>query len=173
MYYLTKSLFKVSEVFLKRRHFRNPAFYCLSTMDLSLSPGELERYFDHIGLPYKFQVQQKPPLDITLLTALHTHHISTIPYENLSLHYTKDVNISLDVHVLLEKFLANGRGGYCMEHSIFFNSVLRAYGFQVYLTGARPRLRKNGVPYGEYQGWYVLAHSILFPLLSSVGDFYL
>ncbi|KAB2572008.1 hypothetical protein DBV05_g9318 [Lasiodiplodia theobromae] len=48
-------------------------------MDLLLTPGELERYFDHVGLPYKFRKEQKPSLDITLLTALHTHHISTIP----------------------------------------------------------------------------------------------
>ncbi|KAL1617421.1 hypothetical protein SLS56_010999 [Neofusicoccum ribis] len=120
-----------------------------------LTSGELERYFNYIGLPQTFRTEQKPSPDIELLTALHTHHISTIPYENLSLHYAKDVYISLDAHVLLEKFLANGRGGYCMEHSIFFNSVLRALGFQVYLTGARPRVRSDGVPVGEYLGWYV------------------
>ncbi|KAK7702731.1 hypothetical protein SLS57_011230 [Botryosphaeria dothidea] len=122
-------------------------------MDSFLTSGELERYFNHIGLPKAYRTGPKPPLDIAFLTALHTHHISTIPYENLSLHYAKDVNISLDVHVILEKFLANGRGGYCMEQNLFFNSVLRSLGFQVYLTGARPRVRSDGIPVGEYLGW--------------------
>ncbi|KAL1632136.1 hypothetical protein SLS56_004025 [Neofusicoccum ribis] len=78
-------------------------------------------------------------------TALHAHHISTLPYESLSLRYAKEVDISLDVRRILGKFLANGRGGYCMEHSIFFNNVLRALGFPVYLTEARATTRDGAV----------------------------
>lgn len=124
-------------------------------MNSPLTPDEIDRYFDHIQLPQKYRRDKNPPLDVAFLTALHIHHISTLPYENLSLHYAKEVNVSLDAHQILGKFLANGRGGYCMEHSIFFNHLLRALGFQVYLTGARARPRKNGVPHGEYMGWYV------------------
>ncbi|OMP81585.1 Arylamine N-acetyltransferase [Diplodia seriata] len=122
-------------------------------MRLPLTPDELDRYLDHIRLPRKFRRDKNPAPDLAFLTALHVHHISTLPYENLSLHYAKDVNVSLDAHEILGKFLSNGRGGYCMEHSIFFNNVLRALGFQVYLTGARARPRKNGVPFGDYMGW--------------------
>lgn len=132
-------------------------------MGSPLTSEEIDRYFDHIQLPQKFRREKSPALDAAYLAALHVHHISTLPYENLSLHYAKEVNISLDAHQIFAKFLANGRGGYCMEHSIFFNSLLRALGFQVYLTGARARPRKNGVPHGDYMGWYVLflLHSIV------------
>lgn len=47
----------------------------------------------------------------------------------------------------------NGRGGYCMENSIFFNHVLRGLGFRAYLAGARIRLREGGVPRGGFTGW--------------------
>jgi arylamine N-acetyltransferase len=46
-----------------------------------------------------------------------------------------------------------GRGGYCMENSIFFNHVLRALGFRVYTAGVRVRPRVDGVPAGDYLGW--------------------
>lgn len=147
---------RIRNIFKRKQPGHSTLTLCsLSSMDSFLTSGELERYFNHIGLPKAYRTEPKPPLDIAFLTALHTHHISTIPYENLSLHYVKDVNISLDVHVILEKFLANGRGGYCMEQNLFFNSVLRSLGFQVYLTGARPRVRSDGIPVGEYLGWYV------------------
>ncbi|KAF4300997.1 N-acetyltransferase [Botryosphaeria dothidea] len=132
-------------------------------MGSPLTSEEIDRYFDHIQLPQKFRREKSPALDAAYLAALHVHHISTLPYENLSLHYAKEVNISLDAHQIFAKFLANGRGGYCMEHSIFFNSLLRALGFQVYLTGARARPRKNGVPHGDYMGWVHVVNIITLP----------
>ena len=66
--------------------------------------------------------------------------------------------------------LANGRGGYCMENCIFFNHVLRALGFQVYMAGARIRLRVDGVPTGDYIGWYTL---VVLELLSLCLSSYL
>ncbi|EOD44465.1 putative tpa: arylamine n-acetyltransferase 2 protein [Neofusicoccum parvum UCRNP2] len=87
---------------------------------------------------------------------LHARHISTLPYENLSLRHAKEVDISLDVRRILGKFMANGRGGCCMEHSIFFNNVFRALGFQVHLTGARARQ-------GDYKGWVHVANIVTLP----------
>lgn len=50
--------------------------------------------------------------------------------------------------------IGRGRGGYCMENCVFFNHILRACGFETYLTGARIRLRGlDGVPGGNYIGW--------------------
>ncbi|KAM3529574.1 hypothetical protein MY4038_005366 [Beauveria bassiana] len=49
-----------------------------------------------------------------------------------------------------------GRGGYCMELSIFFHHMLRGLGFWVTMTGVRNRTRTDGIPSREYQGWWCL-----------------
>lgn len=89
------------------------------------------------------------------LTALHVHQITAAPYENLILHYSAEHAVSLDPQSLYDKIVtsARGRGGYCMENSIFFNHVLKGLGFQVYMTGVRIRPRIGGVPGGDYTGW--------------------
>ena len=127
---------------------------------------QMDRYQQFISLPERFRRAQKPSLDIDFLTALQTHQMSAIPYENLSIHYSKSHQISLEPQQLYEKFLTKpGRGGYCMEVGIFYNHVLRFFGFQVYTAGARTRPRVNGIPQGEYLGWWVnvILWSDLFP----------
>jgi arylamine N-acetyltransferase len=119
----------------------------------SLTTDQLDRYLDKIGMPEQFHRSSQPERNAELLAALHIHHIAAFPYENLSLHYTKSVNISLDAQDLYKKFMRSGRGGYCMENTILFNHILRAMGFRAYLTGARIRMRKDGVPQGPYTGW--------------------
>jgi arylamine N-acetyltransferase len=123
-----------------------------ATGDSALTAEQIDQYCRYIDLPAKYRLDQKPPLDIDLLTALHVHHISTCPYENLQLHYTTKPQISIEVDDLFKKLTKNGRGGYCMENTIFFHHVLRAYGFYVYMTGARARLRQDGIPQGDYIG---------------------
>jgi hypothetical protein len=39
-----------------------------------------------------------------------------------------------------------------MENSLLFLWMLQAYGFDVYPTGVRIRLREDGVPKGEFVG---------------------
>lgn len=89
---------------------------------------------------------------------LHVHVISSLPYENLSLHYDPAHYITLDPQYLFEKMIlrGRGRGGFCMEIAILYNHVLRAMGFNAYTAPGRTRMRTNGVPDGEYPGWYVL-----------------
>lgn len=119
----------------------------------TLTADQLDRYLEYTDVPAQFRRARTPQLDITFLTVLHVHHIAAFPYENLALHYTRSVDIKLDAQSLYRKFLHNGRGGYCMENSIFFNHVLRGLGFRAYLTGARIRLRKDGIPQGPFTGW--------------------
>jgi arylamine N-acetyltransferase len=134
---------------------------------LTFSPSQLEAYFNRINLPQKYRPASSPSLDSTLLTTLHIHHITSIPYENLSLHYSNDRLISLDPHHLFKKIVSDnrGRGGYCMESSLLFLHILRDLGFSVYPTGVRMRMRENGVPMGDYTGFVHIVLIVNFPLL--------
>ena len=114
--------------------------------------SQIDYYLNYISLPSKYQRQQNPPLNLEFLNALHSHQLASIPYENLSLHYSRDRTVNLDAQHLYDKFTNHGRGGYCMETSLFFNHVLRALGFQAYTAGVRIRMRKEGVPQGDYFG---------------------
>lgn len=128
-------------------------------MASAYSLEQITAFLDFIQLPKKYYPENKPVHDLKFLTALHVHTISTIPYDNLSLHYSPTHKISIDPQHSFQKIVVDGRGrgGYCMENSILFNHILRALGFQVYTAGVRIRLRTNGVPDGDYIGWFVLA----------------
>lgn len=38
---------------------------------------------------------------------------------------------------------------------MFYNQMLRGLGFRAYTVGVRIRHRVDGIPAGEYIGWYV------------------
>jgi arylamine N-acetyltransferase len=116
------------------------------------SPSQISTYLDLISLPKAYRPENNPTHDINYLTALFAHQISTIPYENLSLHYARDRQLFLDPQHLFNKVTNNGRGGYCMEVSIFFYHMLKSLGFKVYMSGVRIRLRRDGVHEGPYVG---------------------
>ncbi|CZT13472.1 hypothetical protein WAI453_012432 [Rhynchosporium graminicola] len=134
-------------------------------MASAYSPSQLAAYEEHISLPSRFRQSSSPPLDIKYLTALHVHQISTSPYENLQLHYSKTHTVSLDPQALFKKIVTDkrGRGGYCMENSIFFNHVLRGLGWKVYTAGVRVRARVGDVPRGKYQGWFHIVNIVTLP----------
>lgn len=112
-------------------------------MPSAYTPTQLSTYLTHISLPPHLHPSHTTPprLDLPFLTALHTHQLSTIPYENLSLHYSPDHTVRLDPQHLYRKLVTGGkgRGGYCMEIAVFFNHILLALGFEVYTAGARVR----------------------------------
>lgn len=131
---------------------------------------QIAEYARYVGLPSQFHLSAQPNQDPSLLTSLFKCQLAAIPYDNLSLHYSSNHDISLDPQVLFQKFVSEKRGrgefriqqpptqltslgGYCMENSIFFNHILRAFGFDAYMSGARIRLRRNGVPCGDFVGW--------------------
>jgi arylamine N-acetyltransferase len=126
----------------------------MTTLMPPYTSEQLAQYVDYIHLPRKYYPSSSLQLEIELLTALHVHQISTIPYENLSLHYSTHHSISLDPQHLFRKFVIKGcnRGGYCMEVSLMFLWMLQKYGFDVYPTGVRIRLREGGVPQGDFIG---------------------
>lgn len=124
------------------------------------SPEQIERYFEHIGLPsrHRTTLNSKACLGFAELNAVHVYQISTFPYDNLSLHYNaSDITRpipSLDPQELYDKLVTQnrGRGGYCFELATFYYHILRTLGFRVYRAGVRIRLREDGVPQGDYIG---------------------
>ncbi|KAF2474950.1 arylamine N-acetyltransferase 4 [Lindgomyces ingoldianus] len=136
-------------------------------MASAYSPEQISTYLKHIKLPQKYHAENQAsyPHNLAFLAALHVHTISTIPYENLSIHYSSNRKISLDPQHLFQKIVGGGRGrgGYCMENSILFNHILRGLGFEVYTAGVRVRLRENGVPSGTYIGWVHIVNIVTLP----------
>ncbi|KAI9641401.1 hypothetical protein NHQ30_010203 [Ciborinia camelliae] len=136
-------------------------------MASAYSSEQIDLYEEYICLPSQYRRRNNPPRTLNYLTSLHIHQISTIPYENLSLHYSPDHSVSLDPQTLFAKIISNarGRGGYCLEGSTFFNHVLRALGFQVYTAGVRIRRRstQDGVPRGDYIGWFHIVNIVTLP----------
>ena len=91
--------------------------------------------------------------DLQLLRALQVCHLCTIPFETLSLHYSKQPYVSVNPQDIYAKLVTRRRGGYCMEQNTLLYHILRALGFSVYCAGARVRSRIAGQPSGLYMGW--------------------
>ncbi|KAK0652956.1 arylamine N-acetyltransferase 2 [Cercophora newfieldiana] len=131
------------------------------------SPAQVVEYLDYIGLPPSFHPSANPTLDLSYLTTLFVHQITTIPYENLLIHYSPKHVVSLDPRVLFTKMVTNrrGRGGYCMENALLFKHILHAIGFtSAYTVGVRIRMRTDGVPQGDFGGWVHLVIIVTLPV---------
>jgi hypothetical protein len=94
-----------------------------------MSAIDLDAYFARVG----YQGPRAPTLDT--LRALHRLHPAAIAFENLDPLLKRPVR--LDVGALMDKLVHAHRGGYCYEHNIFFQAVLRAIGFTVASLAAR------------------------------------
>lgn len=138
----------------------------------AFSSSQIEHYLRHISFPLPIT----HPRDAVFLRTLHQCQITSIPYENLSLHYNPSHSNSIDPEQLYAKFvpdfagqdpgavgeqttsssssISRGRGGFCFETSVFFLHVLRGLGFTAYPTSARIRIRDHftRVPSGPFVG---------------------
>jgi arylamine N-acetyltransferase len=108
--------------------------------------NQLARYLEHIGYRHdvRHQASQNP---LACLTAVQHLHMARVPFESLSLHYSRHRLLSLDPEDLFSKIVGTGRGGYCMEVNAFFACILRTLGFTLYSVGGRVKVA------GEYKGW--------------------
>ena len=84
---------------------------------------DLKAYFKRVGFT------GPAPATLSTLKRLQALHATTIPFENLDPLMGRPV--SLNLSTLSEKFLNQGRGGYCFEQNVFFQGVLQALGFSV------------------------------------------
>lgn len=69
------------------------------------------------------------------LHALQWAHLTTVPFENLSIHANEP--IVLNDEALFDKIVRRGRGGFCYEANGLFASLLRELGFDVMKLSAR------------------------------------
>ncbi|KAF2720216.1 cysteine proteinase [Polychaeton citri CBS 116435] len=107
------------------------------------SRKQLGEYFDRIRFPQSQRLYDAQTLDGTgqhnYLCRLLKHQIVTVPWENLSQHYSWHRVVDINPSHLFRKIVSHGRnrGGYCMEANTFFLTVLLSLNFQVYAAGAR------------------------------------
>ena len=133
--------------------------------------SQIQAFFDRISLPQRHRshpILQIPSAacsteKVEFLAILQKYTLAAIPFESLSLHYSQHHNINIDPKALFHKIVerGNGRGGYCMENSCLFGTVLRALGYDVYPTGARVNEAVRSVsasknwPGPKFDGWWV------------------
>ena len=111
--------------------------------------AQITKYLEHIGFRHPENVQQlAADAPLHLLTQLQLLHMARVPFESLSLHYSRSRLLSLDPEDLFDKIVNKGRGGYCMEVNAFFATVLRSLGFKLISVGGRV-----AGPDGTYKGW--------------------
>lgn len=115
----------------------------------SYTSEQVNSYLAHIGIPQEKHpritvAEARTSAGLEYLTQLQKYQLCTVPFENLSLHYSVDRLVSLDKDDLFEKIvgcrngrLGGGRGGYCMENNLFFGTILKSLGFDVVPVGAR------------------------------------
>jgi N-hydroxyarylamine O-acetyltransferase len=82
------------------------------------------------------------PNDLERLRLLQQHHLQSVPFENLDIHW--DRPITLDTNRFFKKIVQEKRGGFCYELNGLFESLLRSLGFKTRLVSARPYSSETG-----------------------------
>ncbi|MFA5701376.1 MAG: arylamine N-acetyltransferase, partial [Desulfuromonas sp.] len=59
----------------------------------------------------RMRVEKPIGIDLDSLTMLQKAHLKTIPFENLDIHYGRE--ISLEIGNVFEKIVLSQRGGFC------------------------------------------------------------
>ncbi|WP_393058049.1 arylamine N-acetyltransferase [Streptomyces sp. LN549] len=125
-------------------------------------PQTIDAYLERIGA-----TRPSRP-DATALRELQLRHLTTVPFENLSIHLGED--IVLEEEALLDKIVGDRRGGFCYEVNGAFAALLRALGFRVTLLQARVHGDggRLGIPY-DHMALRVETDDGTGPWLADVG----
>ncbi len=94
-----------------------------------MDPAARDAYLSRIGLA------APPAADEQGLRTLVTAHLTSVPFENLSIHLGEPV--PLDEDALVDKVVRRRRGGFCYELGGAFALLLEALGFRVGRLAAR------------------------------------
>ena len=134
------------------------------------SKSQVKAYIEFIDLPEPHR--SSPLLDnarlaqdehyaLPFLTTLMRFHTAKIPFENLTLHYSRHRDVTLEPDELYERLISSGsrRGGHCLQLNCFFGTMLRSIGFEVVSSAARvnsdSQAAANSPNYSgsRYSGW--------------------
>ena len=74
---------------------------------------------------------------LATLATLQTHHLGTISWGDVALHYSTSKFLSLDAQDVFNKLVVQRVCGYCMEVNTFYATALRSFGIKLYVTGGR------------------------------------
>lgn len=85
---------------------------------------EVDRYLSRIG----YEGPSGGP-SLELLRSVHTCHLLSVPFEDLTVH--SGGQVKLDLPVLYDKVVNQRRGGFCFENNSLFYWLLTQLGFQV------------------------------------------
>ncbi|MBS2554396.1 arylamine N-acetyltransferase [Catenulispora sp. NL8] len=96
----------------------------------ALNHEQVAAYLERIGI-----AGPSAAPDTATLRRLHTAHLHTVPFENLSIHLGEPV--VLDGTALFEKLVERRRGGFCYELNGLFALLLEALGYRVHRLSAR------------------------------------
>ncbi|XP_040921350.1 arylamine N-acetyltransferase, pineal gland isozyme NAT-10-like [Toxotes jaculatrix] len=90
---------------------------------------DLHKYLLRIG----FGGPAEPSLDV--LRSLHTCHLLSVPFEDLTVH--SGGRVQLELPLLYDKIVNRRRGGFCFENNGLFSWLLSTLGFQVTLLSGQ------------------------------------
>ena len=140
---------------------------------------KLQRYLERIN----YGGSLEPTLET--LVALHRAHLKTIPYENLSIHFGRRLELNLER--IFERLVLERRGGWCYEMNGLLAWALREIGFDVRLVSTQVTREDGSLmapgdhvalivqPETESQKWWLVdvgwGNGFLDPLPLEAGTF--
>jgi N-hydroxyarylamine O-acetyltransferase len=104
-------------------------------------PIDVDRYLKRIQA-------KREVLSIRYLKSLHHSHLTSIPFENLDIHYNR--KIELDYQKIFHKIVVQRRGGFCYELNGLFLHLLFHLGFESYPVSVRVYDQKRKAYGKEY-----------------------
>ncbi|MCK8522833.1 arylamine N-acetyltransferase [Aquimarina sp. D1M17] len=105
-------------------------------------------------------------LNLNTLKELQRHHLLNVPFENLDIHNTIPIELSIDR--IFNKVVNHNRGGFCYELNGLFYELLHTIGFDAKIISARVFDQDNG--YGkEYDHLAILVKIDGSEYLTDVG----
>jgi N-hydroxyarylamine O-acetyltransferase len=104
--------------------------------------------------------------NLNTLKRLQRHHLLNVPFENLDIHYS--IPIELSIEKFFNKIINENRGGFCYELNGLFYELLKDLGFDVKMVSARVFDQNKG--YGkEYDHLAIIVKINADEYLTDVG----
>lgn len=94
-----------------------------------MDADQIDAYLERIG------ARRPERLDADSLRELQERHLSTVPFENISIHIGERITLTEDA--LFDKIVRRKRGGFCYELNGAFAALLEGLGFTVTLLAVQ------------------------------------